>query len=143
MDFPLESLHEETGPGVIEAAIAVDNAAAAAGKAALFKTFAKVLAQRHGRMATFMARWSPQWPGSRGHIHLSLLDRDGERVFHDPAKPHNLSDTLRHFVAGQQRLMPELLAMIAPTVNSYARLMPGLRATTQANWGIQNRSCAL
>ena len=143
MDFPLESLHEETGPGVIEAAIAVDSAVAAADKAALFKTFAKVLTQRHGRMATFMARWSPEWPGSSGHIHLSLLDRDGQRVFHDPAKPHNVSDTLRHFVAGQQRLMPELLAMIAPTVNSYARLMPGLRAPTQANWGIQNRSCAL
>src|SRR3990167_9483833 len=54
MDFPIESLHTETGPGVIEAAIAVDNATAAGDKAALFKTFMKILAQRNAMMATFM-----------------------------------------------------------------------------------------
>ena len=48
MDFPIEGIHTETGPGVIEAAIAVDSAANAADKAALFKTFMKVLAQRNG-----------------------------------------------------------------------------------------------
>ena len=63
MDMSLESLHEETGPGVIEGAIGVDSALAAADKAALFKTFTKVLAQRQGLMATFMAKWSMDWPG--------------------------------------------------------------------------------
>ena len=81
MDFPLEGLHEETGPGVLEAAIAVDRADQAADKAALFKTFAKVLAQVNGKMATFMAKWSPDWPGQSGHIHLSLRDGDGARHF--------------------------------------------------------------
>ena len=52
MDFRIEGLHEETGPGVIEAAIGFDGALAAADKAALFKTFAKVLAQRNDLMAT-------------------------------------------------------------------------------------------
>ena len=47
MDFGIEGLHEETGPGVIEAAIGYDGALAAADKAALFKTFVKVLAQRN------------------------------------------------------------------------------------------------
>ncbi len=74
MDFPIEGLHEETGPGVIEAAIAVDSALAAADKAALFKTFSKVIAQRRGLMATFMAKWSKDWPGQSGHIHMSLKD---------------------------------------------------------------------
>ena len=50
MDFPLEGLHTETGPGVWEAAIAVDEAMAAADKAALFKTYAKVWAQRNHLM---------------------------------------------------------------------------------------------
>src|SRR5690606_39042650 len=54
MDFPIEGLHSETGPGVVEAAIAYDHAEAAADKGALFKTFMKVLAQRRGCMATFM-----------------------------------------------------------------------------------------
>ena len=47
----------------------------AADKAVLFKTFTKVLAQRRGLMATFMAKWSNNWPGQSGHIHLSLRDK--------------------------------------------------------------------
>ncbi len=143
MDFGLESLHEETGPGVLEAAIAADGTEAAADKAALFKTFTKVVAQRNGMIATFMAKWSPDWPGQSGHIHLSLKDKNGKAVFYDPGKPHGMSGTMRHFLAGQQKLMPELLAMIAPTVNSFTRLIPGFWAPTEASWGIDNRTCAL
>ena len=72
MDIVLEGLHEETGPGALEAAIAVDKALAAGDKAALFKTFAKVLAQRQGRNASFMAKWDPKMPGQGGHVHVSL-----------------------------------------------------------------------
>jgi len=143
MDMSLEGLHTETGPGVLEAAIAVDGALAAADKAALFKTWTKVLAQRRGWMATFMAKWSRDWPGQSGHVHVSLTDRDGTPVFHDPAAPHGMSPTLRSFVAGQQALLPELLAMVAPTVNSYRRLIPGFWAPTHAAWGVENRTCAL
>ena len=143
MDFPLESLHEETGQGMLEAAIAVDRAENAADKAALFKTFTKVLAQRINLLATFMAKWSPDWPGSSGHIHISLLDSDGKAAFYDPQKPHQMSNTMRRFIAGQQKLMPELLAMAAPTINAYTRLIPGFRAPTEASWGIENRTCAL
>jgi len=143
MDFPIEGLHEETGPGVIEAAIGYDNALSAADKAALFKTFAKVHAQRQGLMATFMAKWSKDWPGQSGHIHLSLRDSAGKPVFHDAAKPYTMSDTMRWFVGGQQKLMPELLAMISPTVNSYTRLIPGFWAPTDSAWSVDNRTCAL
>ncbi|KGP62545.1 glutamine synthetase [Legionella norrlandica] len=144
MDFPIEGLHTETGPGVIEAAIAVDNAEAAGDKAALFKTFMKILAQRNNKMATFMAKWSENYPGQSGHIHLSLRERDGGRsAFYDSDKLYNMSKIQRHFLAGQQRLMPELLAMLSPTVNSYSRLVPGYWAPTQATWGVENRTTAL
>lgn len=143
MDFPIEGLHTETGPGVLEAAIAVDEALAAADKAALFKTYTKILAQHRGWMATFMAKWSPDWPGQSGHIHLSLQGKGGKPVFHDKTKPHAMSDAMRHFIGGQQALMPELLAMVASTVNSYSRLIPGFWAPTEASWGIENRTCAL
>jgi len=143
MDFALEGLHEETGPGVLEAAIAADGALSAADKAALFKTFAKVLAQRQNRMATFMAKWSADWPGQSGHIHISLRDRAGKPVFHDAAAGDGMSPTMRQFLGGQQRLMPDLLAMVAPTVNSYTRLIPGFWAPTHATWGVDNRTCAL
>ncbi|KTD61137.1 glutamine synthetase family protein [Legionella spiritensis] len=144
MDFPIEGLHAETGPGVIEAAITVDHAEAAADKAALFKTFMKILAQRNNLMATFMAKWSPHYPGQSGHIHLSLRHaKRGESAFYDASQTHNISKIQRHFLAGQQRLMPELLAMVSPTVNSYTRLIPGFWAPTDATWGVENRTTAL
>ncbi|AZZ90196.1 glutamine synthetase [Hahella sp. KA22] len=143
MDFPLEGLHEETGPGVLEAAITHDEAINAADKAALFKTFTKIALQKQGKMATFMAKWSKDYPGQSGHIHLSLKDNKGLNLFYDGEREANMSATMRHFIAGQQKLMPELMAMIAPTVNSYRRLIPGFWAPTEASVGIDNRTCAI
>ena len=143
MDFPIEALHTETGPGVLEAALNYDIAANAADKAALFKTFIKVWAQRQNMMATFMAKWSTDLPGQSGHIHISLKNEQGKNVFFDNKNKHNISDIQRHFLAGQQKLMPEFLAMIAPTVNSYSRMVPGLWAPLDATWGVDNRTTAL
>ncbi|HEX2215778.1 MAG TPA: glutamine synthetase [Xanthobacteraceae bacterium] len=143
MRFPLEGLHTETGPGVLEAAITYSNALEAADRAALFKTFTKILAERRGMMATFMAKWSRDWPGQSGHLHVSLQDKRAKPVFHAARKPHAIADEMRWFIGGQQALLPELLAMVAPTVNSYTRLIPGFWAPTDATWGIENRTCAL
>lgn len=143
MDMPIEGLHTETGAGVLEAALQHADALSAADRAALFKTMVKVICQRQGRMATFMAKWSHDWPGQSGHIHLSLAGKNGKAAFHDAKKEHGISDTMRHFIGGQQALMPELLAMVAPTVNSFSRLIPGFWAPTAATWGIENRTCAL
>lgn len=143
MDFPIEGLHEETGPGVLEAAIAVDEALSAADKAALFKTFTKVLAQKNDLMACFMAKWSPDWPGQSGHLHISLNNQDGSSAFYEEGAANRMSKTMRHFVAGCQVLLPQVLAMVAPTVNSFSRLVPGAWAPTNATWGVENRTCAL
>jgi glutamine synthetase len=143
MRFPIEGLHTETGPGVLEAALSYCEALEAADRAALFKTFTKVLAQRHDLMATFMAKWSNSVPGQSGHLHISLSTVKGESVFHDASKPHDMSDNMRWFLGGQQALMPELLAMVAGTVNSYSRLVPGYWAPTSATWGVENRTTAL
>jgi glutamine synthetase len=144
LDLGIEGLHTETGPGVMEAALRVDDALAAADKAALFKTMAKIFFQRRGLMATFMAKWAADMPGSSGHLHSSLVDKDsGKGVFFDAGQAHAMSQVMRWYVGGQQALMPQLLAMIAGTVNSYARLVPGYWAPTAATWGYENRTCAL
>jgi glutamine synthetase len=144
MRMPLEGLHTETGPGVLEAAIEVTDALDAADRGALFKTFTKILAQRMSMMATFMAKWSPDWPGQSGHLHVSLQEKEtGASAFYQEGAPHSMSDTMRWFVGGQQALMPELLAMVACTVNSYTRLIPGFWAPTDSAWGVENRTCAL
>ena len=142
MGVEIEGLHTETGPGVLEAALRYGPIERAADNAALFKTYAKVLAQRHGLMATFMAKWSADYPGQSGHIHVSLT-RDGRNAFYDAGAPATMSETMRHFVAGQVALLPELMAMICPTINSYRRLVPGMWAPLAANWGVENRTTAI
>ena len=143
MDFPIEGLHTETGPGVLEAAIAYDNALRSADNAGLFKTFTKVLAQRNDMMATFMAKWSGDYPGQSGHIHISLKNNDGSSAFYKEGAEYGMSEVMRQFVAGQKKYMPEVLAMISPTVNAFTRLVPGAWAPTTALWGVENRTAAL
>lgn len=141
---PLEGLHTETGPGVLEAAIRYTAGIDAADRAAIFKTYTKVFAQQLELMATFMAKWSNDYPGQSGHLHLSLADAEsGENAFHEAGAPHDMSETMRQFVAGQVRYLPELLAMVCGTINSYRRLVPGMWAPTAANWGVENRTTAI
>ena len=142
--FELEGLHCETGPGVWEAAISVDDALAAADKAVLFKTFAKAFFQRREMIATFMAKWSMDYPGQSGHVHQSLnAINTAQNLFFEESDPHNMSDTMRFYIGGLQKHMKSFLAMTSPTVNSYARLVKGAWAPTAATWGVDNRTSAL
>ncbi len=139
-DVQVEGFHTETGPGVFEGAIAVDAGLRAADKAALFKTAVKEIAHRHGLMPCFMAKWNEKLPGCSGHVHFSLWD--GQRnAFSDGAGGMTLQ--MEQAIAGQLALMPELTAIIGPTVNSYKRMVEGAWAPTTATWGIENRTTAL
>src|SRR5579863_3371429 len=139
---PVEGLHTETGPGVYEAAIAVDEAVAAADKAALFKTAVKEIAARHGLTPTFMAKWNADLPGSSGHLHQSLWDREKHgNLFHGDRG--GMSPLMQHYIAGLVTNMPELAAVICPTINSYKRTVPGAWAPVNATWGIDNRTTAV
>ena len=144
LGIDLEGVHTETGPGVLEAAIRYDETARAADQAALFKTFTKVLFQRRNLMATFMAKCTNKYPGQSGHLHVSLVDAtSGENIFYDANDPDGLSLRMRQFLAGQVRLLPEVLPMVCATVNAYRRLVPGMWAPTHAAWGIENRTTAI
>ena len=141
-DVEIEGLHTETGPGVYEAAIRYDECLRAADKAALFKTAMKQIAFDHGLAVTFMAKSHADLPGSSGHIHQSLW-QNGSNVFSAPDEPNGLSPVMRHYIAGQVELMPELTALLSPTINSYKRYVPGVWAPLTASWGFENRTCAL
>jgi glutamine synthetase len=139
-DVQIEGFHTETGPGVFEAAIAVDAGLRAADKAALFKTAAKEIAHGHGLMPCFMAKWNEKLPGCSGHVHFSLWE--GQRnTFSDGAG--GISRQMEQAIAGQLALMPELTAVVAPTVNSYKRMVEGAWAPVSATWGVENRTTAL
>ena len=140
--MPLEGLHCETGPGVWEAALAVAEGLEAADRATLFKTFSKAFFTQRGAMATFMAKWSMDYPGQSGHYHFSLLDEDGANVFANAGHTESIPDRARWALGGLIRYVPEFLPMLAPTVNSYTRLVKGAWAPTAATWGVDNRTAA-
>jgi glutamine synthetase len=139
---PIEGFHTETGPGVYEAAIAVDETVPAADKAALFKTAVKEIGVRHGAMPTFMAKWSADLPGSSGHLHQSLFDAERKRnLFSDGAG--GMTDLMRHYIAGLVANLPGLAAIFCPTINSYKRTVPGAWAPVNATWAVDNRTTAV
>ena len=143
-DVPIEGLHTETGPGVYEAAILYSDAMTAADRAVLFKTATKEIAYRHGIIATFMAKWNENLPGCSGHVHQSLWDStSAQNLFYDPQHPSRTSSLLRQYIAGQLHCLPYILPMLAPTINSYKRLVEGAWAPTTLTWGIDNRTVAL
>jgi glutamine synthetase len=138
---PIEGLHTETGPGVAEAAILYSGALEAADRAILFKTGCKEIAQRFGIMASFMAKWSPQYPGCSGHIHQSLAD--GKRnVFHDADGRHGMGEVFESYLAGQLACLLELAPLFWPTINSYKRLVDGFWAPVKPTWGVDNRTAS-
>ncbi len=143
-DVPIEGLHTETGPGVLEAAIVHSEAVEAADRATLFKTAVKEIAYRHHIMATFMAKISEDLPGCGGHVHQSLWDKGRKaNLFYDPKDKLKMSETFRQYLAGQLYCLPFILPMFAPNINSYKRLVEGAWAPTTLTWGVDNRTVAL
>ena len=148
--MPLEGLHCETGPGVWETALAAAEGLEAADRAVLFKTFSKAFFQTRGAMATFMAKWSMDYPGQSGHYHFSLLDEAGGNVFGAAGEGAaavtedgpTLPAQARWALGGLCTYIPELLPMLAPTTNSYTRLVKGAWAPTASTWGVDNRTAA-
>jgi glutamine synthetase len=143
-DVPLEGLHTETGPGVLEAAIQYSPLLPAGDRAVLFKSSVKEIGYRHGVMATFMAKISETLPGCGGHVHQSLWDKAGKKnLFYEKNVPDHMSDVMRSYVAGQLYCLPHILPLFAPTINSYKRLVEGAWAPTTLTWAVDNRTVAL
>lgn len=141
---PLEGLHTETGPGVYEAAIINAPVLEAADRAVLLKSGVKDIASRHSVTASFMAKWNSGLPGCSGHIHQSLWSEGYSRnLFFDDTASDNMSDLMKHFIAGQLYCLPHIMPMYAPTINSYKRLVDGAWAPTTVSWGIENRTTAV
>ena len=142
IDVPLEALHTEAGPGNFEGAIRYGDALKAADRAMLFKQAVREIGRRHGLLSTFMAKWSMDYAGCGGHMHQSLW-RDGKNCFHDTSDAQSMSDTMRHFIAGQLQLLPQLFPLYAPFINSYKRLVDNNLAPVKPTWGIDNRNVSL
>ncbi|KAF7726917.1 hypothetical protein EC973_008212 [Apophysomyces ossiformis] len=137
----IEGWHTETGPGVFEAALCYQEASEAADRAALFKTSVKQIATKHNIMASFMAKPYQGLPGCSGHTHFSLKDERGNNAFAvgEPSHIPHMTKTMVYFLAGVLRGLPSILAILAPTINSYKRLVENYWAPVDVSWGVDSR----
>lgn len=140
--IPLEGLHTETGPGVLEAAILYSDILEAGDRATLFKQAVKEIAMKHNIMASFMSKWNENLAGCGGHIHQSLWSGN-TNLFYDKNDPLCMSDMMKSYLAGQLYCLPHVLPMYAPNINSYKRLVEGAWAPTTLTWGHDNRTTAI
>jgi glutamine synthetase len=81
--------------------------------------------------------------GSGMHCHQSMFDTKGNNLFYDASDPVRLSKLAYSFIAGQLTHARALAAVVAPTVNSYKRLVPGYEAPVYIGWAQQNRSALI
>jgi glutamine synthetase len=140
----LSNYYPEYGPGQQELVIEHDEGVASADNHVLYKATVSAVARKHGVEASFAPQPFEGLPGSGCHVHLSLW-RDGENAFADPEgdDPYALSEFGRAFVAGLLDHAPALVALTAPTVQSYDRLQPGMWASAFTCWGPDNREACV
>lgn len=140
----IEGYNREHGPGMYEMNIHYGNALTAADRTMLFKTGVKEICHQLGYSATFMAKWNDTEDGSSGHSHMSLWDHNQERnAFWDENAEGHMSPTMRQFLAGILKLLPEFMALYAPVINSYKRYIEGTWAPLNTTWGMDNRTCSV
>ncbi|MFF7412683.1 glutamine synthetase family protein [Streptomyces lydicus] len=138
----VESAKGECNLGQHEIVFVYDEALTTCDQHTIYKTGAKEIAAQEGMALTFMAKYDER-EGNSCHIHLSLQDDEGHPVLADDSGPYGMSQTMRHFLAGQVAAMRDFTLFYAPNINSYKRFRPGSFAPTAVAWGPDNRTCAL
>src|SRR5216117_1483611 len=108
----------------------------------LYKYIIKNVGRRHGKCVTMMPKPIFQDNGSGMHTHQSLWKK-GKNIFYDKKGYALLSDTARHYIGGLLRHAHALCGFIAPTTNSYRRLVPGYEAPINLVYSARNRSACV
>jgi glutamine synthetase len=143
LGIPVEVHHHEVGTaGQGEIDMGFDSLLSMADRLMLYKYVVKNVALRYGKTVTFMPKPIFQDNGSGMHVHQSLW-RDDEPLFWDELGYAQLSDVARWYIGGILEHAPALLALCAPTTNSYKRLVPGYEAPVNLVYSQRNRSAAV
>lgn len=107
----------------------------------LYKYIVKNVAKSFGKTVTFMPKPIYADNGSGMHTHMSLW-KDGQPLFAGD-KYAGLSQTALYFIGGILKHINALLGIVAPTTNSYRRLVPGYEAPVVVAYSARNRSAAV
>ena len=142
-DIDVEVHHHEVAQGgQCEIDLRYDTLSRVGDKLMLYKYIVKTMARDNGLVATFMPKPLFGDNGSGMHCHQSIWLK-GKNVFYDANGYANLSQTALHYIGGLLRHLPALCAIIAPTTNSYKRLVPGFEAPVNIAYSQRNRSACV
>ena len=138
----IDTIIQEGGAGQIEINLNHGDPLLLADQVFFFKRTVREAALRHNCYATFMAKPIEDEPGSAMHIHQSVVSRKtGDNIFsNEDGSP---SELFHWFIGGQQQYLISVISLLAPYVNSYRRLVPGVSAPINLEWGYDNRSTGL
>ena len=143
-NIPAGAALSEYAPGQFEVNLQhVGDPVLACDHAVLLKRAVKAVARRNQLAASFMAKPFADFAGCGMHVHISLLDAEGNNVFAGTSADGNFSDTLRHAIGGMAAAMDESMAVFAPNANSYRRYSLNSYVPSTPNWGPNHRDLAL
>ncbi|MFC1878446.1 type I glutamate--ammonia ligase [Chloroflexota bacterium] len=143
MGLEVEMGHHEVALGQHEIDFRFGDGLRTADNVLTLKYTVKAIAAQYGLIASFMPKPIYGINGSGMHCHQSLFNKQGENLFFDPNDQFYLSELAYGFIAGQLRHARALAAVVAPTVNSYKRLVPGYEAPVYVGWAQINRSALI
>ncbi|MGR3435156.1 MAG: glutamine synthetase family protein, partial [Shimia sp.] len=141
MGLEIDGITQEGGAGQVEINLRHGDPVKLADEVFYFKRLIREAALRHDCFATFMAKPIAGEPGSAMHIHHSFLDATGKNIFTDVEGEE--TPAFFHFIAGLQRHMPAVIALLAPYVNSYRRYVKDHAAPINLEWGRDNRTTGI
>jgi len=133
--------HHETAPGQYEIELAHHDALITSDTVVNYKGLIRALAVKSGLRATFMPKPFEKINGNGMHFHISLWE--GTTNLFATENPNELSELGYQFIAGLLEHARGLTAIVAPTVNSYKRLVPGYEAPVYIAWAPLNRSALI
>ncbi len=137
--FALEMVTSEFDSPQFEFTLRFDEAVKATDDIFLFRLMAREVAMEHGVLLTFMPKPIQELSGSGVHVNFSLWDEKNQNGIGDEGSEYGLSDVGRRCVAGLMYHHRGLAGLLAPTVNSYARLQPASLSGYWRNWGLDHR----
>ena len=142
MELNVDTLIHEVGAGQMEINFFHAHPLGLADETFLFKRTVREAALRHDMFATFMAKPIAGEPGSAMHVHQSVVHKDsGRNIFSDEhGEP---TKEFFWYIGGLQRYIPAAMALFAPYVNSYRRLVRSNAAPINIQWGTDNRTVGI
>jgi glutamine synthetase len=107
-----------------------------------FKYIVKNMCKKEGKVATFMPKPLFKDNGSGMHVHQSLF-KGGKNLFFDANGYALISPMAKYYIGGLLKHADALMALCAPTTNSYKRLVPGYEAPVNLVYSARNRSASV